>query len=52
VIDGGASPPWARECAEAVAGAVPGARRHTIPGETHEVSTDALAPVLTNWFEA
>ena len=50
VIDGGASPPWAGECAEAVAGAVPGARRHTIPGETHEVSTDALAPVLTGWF--
>jgi pimeloyl-ACP methyl ester carboxylesterase len=50
VIDGGDSPPWARECAEAVAGAVPGARRHTIPGQTHEVSTDALAPVLTEWF--
>ena len=50
VIDGGDSPPWARECAEAVAAAVPGARRHTIPGETHEVSTDALAPVLTEWF--
>jgi pimeloyl-ACP methyl ester carboxylesterase len=52
VIDGGDSPPWARECAEAVAAAVPGARRHTIPGETHEVSTDALAPVLTEWFAA
>ena len=50
VIDGGASPPWARECAEATAAAVPGARRHTIPGETHEVSTDALAPVLLDWF--
>ena len=50
MIDGGASPPWAGECAEAVAGAGPGARRHTIPGETHEVSTDALAPVLTEWF--
>jgi pimeloyl-ACP methyl ester carboxylesterase len=51
VIDGGASAPWASACAEAVAAAVPGARRHTIPGETHEVSTDALAPVLTEWFE-
>ena len=50
VIDGGASPPWARECAEAVAGAAPDARRHTIPGQTHEVSTDALAPVLLEWF--
>jgi pimeloyl-ACP methyl ester carboxylesterase len=50
VIDGGASPPWAHECAEAVAAAVPDARRHTIPGETHEVSTDALAPVLLDWF--
>ncbi len=50
VIDGGDSPPWARECAEAVAAAAPGARRHTIPGQTHEVSTDALAPVLEDWF--
>ena len=50
VIDGGDSPPWASECAEAVAGAVPDARRHTIPGQTHEVSTHALAPVLLAWF--
>ena len=50
VIDGGASPPWARECAEAVAAAAPDARRHTIPGQTHEVSTDALAPVLLEYF--
>jgi pimeloyl-ACP methyl ester carboxylesterase len=50
VIDGGDSPPWARECAEALAAAVPHARRHTIPGETHEVSTDALAPVLLAYF--
>jgi pimeloyl-ACP methyl ester carboxylesterase len=52
VIDGGASPPWARECAEAVAAAAPDARRHTIPGQTHEVSTDALAPVLLEYFSA
>ena len=52
VIDGGASPPWARECAEAVAAAAPNTRRHTIHGETHEVSTDALAPVLLEYFAA
>ncbi len=52
VLDGGASPEWARECAEAVAAAVPGARRHTVLGQTHEVSTDALAPVLEDWFAA
>ena len=52
VIDGGASPPWAGECAEAVAAAAPNVRRHTIPGETHEVSTDALAPVLLEYFSA
>jgi len=50
VIDGGDSPPWARECAEAVADAAPHARRHTIPGQTHEVSTDAFAPVLLAYF--
>ncbi|HET8951136.1 MAG TPA: alpha/beta hydrolase [Solirubrobacteraceae bacterium] len=50
VIDGGDSPAWAREAAEAVAGAARDARRHTIPGQTHEVSTDALAPVLEDWF--
>jgi pimeloyl-ACP methyl ester carboxylesterase len=50
VVDGGASPAWAREAAEAVAAAAPGARRRTLDGQTHEVDTNVLAPVLEEWF--
>ena len=50
VIDGGASPPWGRLSADAVAAAVPGAERQTLEGQTHEVAAQVLAPVLTEFF--
>jgi pimeloyl-ACP methyl ester carboxylesterase len=50
VIDGGASPQWARNGARALAAILPNAVHHTIEGETHQVSADALAPVLDAFF--
>jgi pimeloyl-ACP methyl ester carboxylesterase len=49
-VDGGASPPWARNAVAAVAAAVPGAQRLTIEGQDHAVAPDALAPVLIEFF--
>lgn len=50
-IDGGASPPWGRLSADAVAAAVPGTERQTLEGQTHEVASDVLAPVLAEFFD-
>ena len=49
-LDGGASPPWGRLSADAVAAAVPGAERQTLEGQTHEVAAAVLAPVLAEFF--
>ena len=49
-IDGGDSPPWGRLSADAVAAAVPGAERQTLAGQTHEVASEVLAPVLAEFF--
>src|SRR2546425_6611957 len=46
VIDGGASPVWMRNAAQAVADALPNAQRRTLPGQTHDVAPEALVPVL------
>jgi pimeloyl-ACP methyl ester carboxylesterase len=50
VIDGGASPAWMHNAADAVANALPNAQRRTLEGQTHEVSPEALAPVLEEFF--
>jgi pimeloyl-ACP methyl ester carboxylesterase len=50
VLDGGASEPWGRRSADAVAAAVPGAERATLEGQTHEVAAEPLAPVLAEFF--
>jgi pimeloyl-ACP methyl ester carboxylesterase len=50
VLDGGASEPWGRRSADAVAAAVPGAERVTLEGQTHEVAAEPLAPVLAEFF--
>jgi pimeloyl-ACP methyl ester carboxylesterase len=49
-IDGGASPAWAANAAEAIRSAVPNALRHTIQGQDHNVAADLLAPVLVEFF--
>jgi pimeloyl-ACP methyl ester carboxylesterase len=52
LIDGGASPSALRDATAAVAEAIPLARRRTLAGQTHDVSPDALAPVLIEFFSA
>lgn len=51
VIDGEASPDLIREAASAVADGLPNARRHTLPGQTHDLVPEVLAPLL-EWFYA
>jgi pimeloyl-ACP methyl ester carboxylesterase len=50
VVDGGASPDWARNAVAAVATAIPGARRLTIEGQNHGVTANLLAPALVDFF--
>jgi pimeloyl-ACP methyl ester carboxylesterase len=52
LIDGGASPAMLRDATVAVAEAIPQAQRRTLPGQTHDVSPAALAPVLIEFFSA
>lgn len=50
VMDGDASPEWARNAVQAVTDALPNARRRTLAGQTHEVDPVVLAPVLVEYF--
>ena len=50
VMDGGASPPWIRNAATALAAVLPEAELRTLEGQTHEVAPDALAPLLVEFF--
>ncbi len=50
VLDGGASPASMRDAAQAVARALPNARHATLDGQTHDVSPQALALVLEEFF--
>jgi pimeloyl-ACP methyl ester carboxylesterase len=50
VIDGGASPDWMRETAQAIADLLPDAQHRTLEGQEHNVAPNALAPVLKQFF--
>ncbi|MEV5753386.1 alpha/beta hydrolase [Actinoallomurus sp. NPDC052308] len=52
VIDGGKSPAWMRNANAALAAAVPGSTHRTLPGQTHMVKADVLAPALVRHFTA
>jgi len=52
VMDGGASPSWVRNAVEAIAAALPNARRLTLEGQNHGAAPDVLAPVLKDFFLA
>jgi len=52
VMDGGASPAWARNAVQAVADVLPNAQRRTLEGQTHGVDPAALAPILVEFFQA
>ena len=50
VIAGGASFPFMRESADALAAALPDGRRRTLDGQEHNVDPAVLAPVLEEFF--
>ena len=50
VIDGEVSPPIMRTAAEALVRTLPDARRCTLAGEGHDLSPDALRPVLVEFL--
>ena len=50
VIDGEKSPPIMHSAAEALVRVLPDARRCTLPGQGHDLSPDALRPVLTEFL--
>ncbi len=50
VMAGGASPEGLRRAAKATAEAIPQARLRILEGQSHDVSPDALAPVLREFF--
>jgi len=50
VMDGGASFPFLHTTPVALANAMPNGQQRTLEGQTHEVSPEALAPVLDEFF--
>jgi pimeloyl-ACP methyl ester carboxylesterase len=50
VIDGGASWPFMRTGADALAKVLPNAKRRTLEGQTHDVDAGVLAPVVREFF--
>ena len=50
IIDGGKSPAWMRNAMRSLADALPNAGYQTLPGQTHIVKPDVLAPALKNFF--
>jgi pimeloyl-ACP methyl ester carboxylesterase len=52
IMVGGASFPFMHTTAKALAEAIPNAKQRTLEGQTHEVSPEALAPELMEFFAA
>ena len=50
IANGGASPKWMREAAQALACVLPHAQNRTLPGQSHGVEPEVLAPVLVEFF--
>ncbi len=50
VLDGGASPPWIRAGAAAVAAAVAGAARQTLERQAHDVEPEVLAEAVARFL--
>jgi pimeloyl-ACP methyl ester carboxylesterase len=51
VLDGGASDPWQRSATQALARVLPRSVHRSLPGQTHGVDPEVLAPVLRAFFE-
>jgi pimeloyl-ACP methyl ester carboxylesterase len=52
IMDGSQSFPFMHATAVALANVMPNAYQRTLEGQTHEVSAEALAPVLINFFKS
>ena len=52
VLDGGNSPAFMRSAADALATVLPNAQRRTLPGQTHDIAPEVLAPVLAAFYKA
>jgi pimeloyl-ACP methyl ester carboxylesterase len=52
VIDGGKSPQYMRNAARALSEALPKAAYRTLPGQTHMIKADAVAPAVKEFFGA
>lgn len=52
VVCGGESYPFMQASAEALARAIPDAQHRTLPGQTHEVAAEAIAPALIAFFDS
>ena len=53
IMDGGATPfPFMHVTALALAKAIPNAQHRTLEGQTHEVTAEALAPALVEFFNS
>jgi pimeloyl-ACP methyl ester carboxylesterase len=50
VLDGGKSPQWMRNGAKALADLLPQSAYRTLPGQTHMVKPEVLAPALIEFF--
>jgi len=50
VLDGGASPDWARTSVKLLAETMPNAQHRTLGGQTHGADPKVLAPVLLEFF--
>ncbi len=52
VMAGGESYPFMQVTARALADAMPNGEHRILPGQTHEVAAEALAPVLVEFFNS
>ncbi|SED86689.1 Pimeloyl-ACP methyl ester carboxylesterase [Rhizobiales bacterium GAS188] len=50
VLGGGLSPPFMRQAAETIVGAVRNGSHQSLAGQAHDVSVDVLAPALISFF--
>jgi pimeloyl-ACP methyl ester carboxylesterase len=50
IVDGGAGEAFMHTGADALAALLANAQRRTLPGQTHDVAADVLAPVLEEFF--
>jgi hypothetical protein len=50
VLDGSDSPDFKHTAADALAAALPGAQRHTLPGQSTQVPAEVMAPILKRFF--